>query len=223
MLDRINMFNNINAVFFDMDGTIIDSMWMWEDIDKEFLGKRNLTLPRELKEDIEGMSFSETAVYFKNKFNLPEGLEEIKAIWNNMALDKYKNEVMLKPGVKEFLIKLKAKGYKLGIATSNSMELAKTCLDARGVTKYFDTIITGCDVGAGKPAPDIYLKSAELCNVSPENCLVFEDVLQGIAAGHNAGMKVCAVYDRYSEYTDDKKHQLADYYINDYFEIIDLI
>lgn len=214
------MFKGIKAVFFDMDGTIIDSMWMWKQIDVEFLGNRRIELPADLQQQIEGMSFSETAVYFKETFGLTESIDEIKCIWNNMAMEKYRNEVPLKKGVLDFLIKLKKNGYKLGIATSNSIELAMCSLEARGIVGYFDSIVTGCDVGVGKPAPDIYLKNAENCQVDPSECLVFEDILQGIDAGHNAGMKVCAVFDEYSVYIDEEKHQRADYYINDFTEII---
>lgn len=213
------MLNNIDACFFDMDGTIIDSMWMWKDIDIEFLGQRGIDLPSDLQKRIEGKSFSETAVFFKEEFNLSESLDEIKNIWNNMARDKYCNEVPLKKGALDFFGFLKSKGIKMGIATSNSYELAKCCLDALNITDYFDVIITSCMVGAGKPAPDIYMKCAGECNVKPENCLVFEDIPVGIEAGHNAGMKVCAVFDEYSKDVDDVKHQKADYYINNFNEI----
>ena len=74
------MFKNIKAVLFDMDGTLIDSMWMWKAIDIEFLGARGIPLPEDLQKRIEGMCFSETAVFFKKEFNLPESLDEIKSI-----------------------------------------------------------------------------------------------------------------------------------------------
>lgn len=214
------MLNNIDACFFDMDGTIIDSMWMWKNIDIEFLGQRGIELPADLQKRIEGKSFSETAVFFKDEFNLSESLDEIKEIWNNMARDKYCNEVPLKEGALDFFRLLKSKGIKMGIATSNSYELAKCCLDALKVTDYFDVITTSCMVGAGKPAPDIYLKCADKCNVRPDKCLVFEDIPVGIEAGHNAGMKVCAVFDEYSRDVDDIKHHKADYYINNFNEIL---
>ena len=99
----------IRAVLFDLDGTLIDSMWIWEQIDDEFLGEYGLLVPEDLHNEIEGMSFSETAVYFRNRFDLPLSLEEIKHIWNTMAMDKYLNVVPLKPGVLEFLEWLKAR------------------------------------------------------------------------------------------------------------------
>ena len=157
MFDNVldDMLYDIEACFFDMDGTLIDSMWMWKDIDIEFLGQRGIALPDDLQKRIEGKSFSETAVYFKNEFRLTESIDEIKAIWNNMAMYKYCNEVPLKEGAMEFLIKLREKGIKTAIATSNSYELATACLNALKVTEYFDIVTTSCMVGAGKPAPDM--------------------------------------------------------------------
>ena len=213
------MLENVKACFFDMDGTIIDSMWMWRDIDIEFLGSRGIELPEDLQKRIEGMCFTETAHFFKNEFNLPESIDRIKEIWNDMAMDKYRHSVPLKAGALDFIRALKENGIKTAIATSNSRELAMACLDALEITGYFDAIVTGCDVGVGKPAPDVYLKCAALCGVRPEECLVFEDIIVGIDAGHNAGMKVCTVYDRYSEDVDDIKRQKADYYIHDFVRL----
>ena len=214
------MLKGIDACFFDMDGTIIDSMWMWKEIDIAFLGERNIPMPNDLQKNIEGKSFSETAIYFKERFNLNESLDEIKKIWNDMAMYKYCNEVPLKNGFREFLKKLKAAGIKTGIATSNSYELASSCLKALGVFDEFDTIVTSCHVGCGKPAPDVYLKCASDCNVEPDKCLVFEDILFGIEAGHRAGMKVCAVYDEYSKNVDIEKRNSAEYYIRDFMEVL---
>ena len=89
------MLENIKAIFFDMDGTIIDSMWMWRNIDIEFLGKRGIELPENLQRDIEGMSFTETAVFFKNRFNLNESIDDIKHIWINTGIMFRSNRVWL--------------------------------------------------------------------------------------------------------------------------------
>lgn len=213
------MLNNIKACIFDMDGTIIDSMWMWKDIDIAFLSERGIELPCDLQKRIEGKSFSETAVFFKEEFKLKESLDEIKSIWNDMAMYKYCNEVSLKNGFREFLLSIKAKGIKTGIATSNSYELATSCLKALNVYDEFDTIVTSCMVGCGKPAPDIFLRCASDCGVNPSECLVFEDIPVGILAGHRAGMKVCAVQDEYSMHVDEEKRQMAEFYINDYWEV----
>ena len=168
------MLENIDAVIFDLDGSLVDSMWMWRQIDIEYLGKFGIELPEDLQEAIEGMSFSETAGYFKERFRLPDSIQQIKSDWNAMAWDKYSNEVPLKEGVDDFLEICREQGILLGIATSNSRELVQNIVSVHGLEDYFSCIMTGCDVAKGKPAPDIYLAVANELNVEPGRCLVFE-------------------------------------------------
>ena len=213
------MLKNTDAVIFDLDGSLVDSMWMWRAIDVEYLGRFGIPLPEDLQSKIEGMSFSETAVYFKEFFHIPDSLEKIKDDWNRMAWDKYANEVPLKPGIPKFLRGCRKHGIKLGIATSNSRELVENIVEVHKLRDYFSCIMTGCDVAHGKPAPDIYLAVSEKLRVNPERCLVFEDIIPGIQAGKSAGMKVCAVEDAYSLQTQENKKALADFYIEDYFNL----
>ncbi len=214
------MLKNIDAVIFDLDGTLIDSMWMWKQIDVEYLSKFNLELPDNLQTEIEGMSFSETAVYFKNRFQLTDTLDEIKAAWNEMAYNKYRYEVPFKDGALDFLKYLKKHRIKTGIATSNSKDLVNAVVANYGLADLFDSIHTSCEVKKGKPAPDIYHLVAKDLEVEPGRCLVFEDVVNGIKAGKNASMKVCAVYDDFSKDDDSEKRVLADYYIRDFSEVL---
>ncbi len=211
----------IEAVIFDLDGSMVDSMWIWRSIDIEYLGKFGIPLPDNLQACIEGMSFSETAAYFKTRFSLPDDLDTIKADWNRMARDKYACEVPVKEGVKELLSYCKEHGIKTGIATSNSRELVESVVRAHQMESCFGCIMTACEVEKGKPAPDIYLAVADKLAVNPENCLVFEDIIPGIQAGKAAGMQVCAVYDKYSEYQDREKRELADYYTYGFRELIE--
>lgn len=211
------MLDGIEAVIFDLDGSLVDSMWMWRTIDIEYLGRFGISLPEDLQSKIEGMSFNETAIYFKENFHIPDSLDRIKDDWNRMAWDKYANEVPLKPGIPEFLEDCRTNGIKLGIATSNSRELVENIALVHGLKDYFSCIMTGCDVGKGKPAPDIYLAVARELGVNPERCLVFEDIIPGIQSGLSAGMRVCAVDDEYSVHQREEKRGLANYYIEDYY------
>jgi len=214
------MLDEKKAVIFDLDGTLVDSMWMWKSIDIEFLGDRGLACPEDLQKEIEGMSFSETAIYFKERFHLRESLEEIKSVWTEMSIDKYRNEVPLKPGAGEFLEHLASKGIKAGIATSNGRQMVEAVLTSLKIDRYFDVVTTACEVTAGKPAPDIYLKVAGTLDLHPSNCLVFEDVPAGILAGKRAGMTVCAIDDEFSRSMEEEKRKLADYFIYDYYQIL---
>lgn len=214
------MLEKIKAVIFDLDGTLVDSMGLWRDIDIEFLSARGIEYQDDLQKLIEGMSFTETAVFFKEYYRLEESVEELKVIWNQMAESKYRHAVPLKSGVLDFLNMLKAKGIKMGIATSNSKELLDAVNEAHHFEDYMSCIVTACSVNKGKPAPDVYLEAARQLGVEPADCLVFEDIVKGIEAGKNAGMKVCAVEDSYSIDQREEKKKISDYYIYTYEDIM---
>ena len=214
------MIKNIKACIFDLDGTLVDSMWMWPEIDKEYLGRFGIEYDDNLKNEIDGISFHETAVYFKNKFGISDSIEKICKDWEDMAYDKYKYEVKEKRGCQKFLEQLKSKGIKMGIATSNNRSMVDVVLESLGMKNFFEVITTSDEVKKGKPAPDVYLTTAKLLNVEPKYCLVFEDVVAGIIAGKSAGMKVCAVEDDFTREVRQRKKELSDYYIDDYSELL---
>lgn len=214
------MLTGKKAVIFDMDGSLVDSMWIWTEVDDIFMEKYQLTMPENFYKDIEGMSFTETAQYFVDTFpQLSRTVEDVKQEWQQMTMELYCTKVPLKPGADVFLKRMKASGIRLGIATSNSRSLAEAVLNALHIREFFDTVRTSCEVAKGKPAPDVYLKAAEDLQVDPAECLVFEDVPSGILAGKRAGMTVCAVDDAFSRPYEKEKRELADYYIYDYAEV----
>ena len=214
------MIKNIKACIFDLDGTLVDSMWMWPEIDAEYLERLGFEYYDNLKNEIEGISFHETAIYFKNKFGISDSVEKICKDWEEMAYDKYKYEVKEKPGCKKFLEHLRSKGIKMGIATSNNRSMVDVVLKSLNMKDFFEVITTSDEVKRGKPAPDVYITTAKLLNVEPKNCLVFEDVVAGIMAGKSAGMKVCAIEDDFTKEVRQKKKELSDYYIVDYSELL---
>ena len=214
------MLTGKKAVIFDMDGSLVDSMWIWPEVDRIFMEKYHLTEPATFHKDIEGMSYTETAQYFVDTFQtLGRTVEQVMQEWRDMTVRLYATKVIPKPGALEFLKDMKRRGVLLGIATSNDRTIADAALNARHLTPYFDSVRTACEVSAGKPAPDVYLKVAEDLQVEPSSCLVFEDVPNGILAGKNAGMEVCAVDDEFSRPLEQEKKQLADYFIHDFNDI----
>lgn len=217
---KLSSLEGIQAVIFDLDGTLVDSMWVWAAIDRDYFHQHGLEVPEDLQQRISGMSFSETADYIKSHFPISDTIEEMKDIWNRMAEETYKTQVPLKPGAKEFIQKIKSLGIKTGVATSNSKHLVELTLEARGIRKFMDSVHTSCEVEHGKPFPDIYLLVAEDLGVEPEHCLVFEDIVEGIQAGKRAGMRTCAVDDRGSKDIWEAKKQEADYAITDYHKLL---
>ncbi len=221
-IDQVDgMLKGKDTIIFDLDGTLVDSMSVWGEVDIEFLGKRGFSVPTDLQPAVEGMSFADVAVYFKDRFSLPDSVEEIQAEWNRMAYGKYAGEVSLKDGVAQFLPYLKDRGFRMGVASSNSLTLVKAALEAHGILPYFSCLLTCNEVEKGKPAPDVYLEVARRLHANPENCVVFEDIPSGILAGNAAGMTTCAVYDTYSTCYDEEKRELADYYIYSYRDIME--
>jgi HAD superfamily hydrolase (TIGR01509 family) len=217
------MLNDVKAIIFDVDGTLVDSMWIWKQVDIDFLKRRKTELPIDLQKDIEGLSYTSTAEYFKERFKLPETVEEIKEEWREMADDFYNNIIPLKAGVKELLQIIRDHNLKIGIATSNSRELVETMMKKHEIGKYFDSIRTSCEVPRSKPFPDVYLQAAKDLDVMPENCLVFEDTVAGATAAKAAGMRVVVIYDELSAESRSHLEQLSELYIMDFHEFISKI
>lgn len=214
------MLREIKACLFDMDGTLIDSMGLWEDIDIDFFEKYSIDMPSTFQKDIEGWSILEIAEYVDKNFDFPLTKEQMIDEWNDMAFEHYSKLVPYKEGAKEFLVWCKENGIKVGIATSNSTKLFDAVSTHLDMHKYIDAYVTGEDVTCGKPNPECYLRVAEKLNVEPKECIVFEDLVLGLHAGNDAGMRTCAVKDAYSLYQDEDKRKEADYYIESFLEIL---
>ena len=166
-----DFLKNKKAVLFDLDGTLVDSMWMWPQIDVEFLGRFGYDCPGDLERAVEGMSFSETAAYFKERFSLPMTLEEIKECWSQMAMDKYRTQVPLKPGALEFLRYCKDQGIATGIATSNGRPIVDAVIEALQIGKMYQYISNIKNYGI-----NIF------CQIIIHNCLSFFQECLGILA-----------------------------------------
>jgi HAD superfamily hydrolase (TIGR01509 family) len=214
------MLTNIKGAIFDLDGTLVDSMWVWSQIDIDYLKIKGCSLPNDLKDEIAHLSFYQTAVYFKERFNINDSIDKILSDWHNMAFTHYANNVKLKLGVKDFLHYLKSNKIKIALATSNSIPLLDACLRNNEIYDCFDSITTTDEVANGKNFPDVYLLASKKLNIDPENCLVFEDILPAIKGAKAANMKVIAVRD--DDCSDSKEEILkyADKYIESFLELL---
>ena len=214
------MFTNIKAAIFDLDGTLINSMSLWDQIDVDYLTSKNIPVPSDLNDEISHLSFNQVAVYFKERFKLEDSLDDIKNTWNTMAYNHYSSDITLKDGVIEFLNFLKKSNIRIGLATSNSTELLEASLKFNKIYDYFDAITITDEVSIGKHEPDVYLLAAKKLNVKPEECIVFEDILPAIKGAKKAGMKVIAVEDECSVLDKDEIIKNSDGFINDFRVLI---
>lgn len=211
---------DFKAAIFDLDGTLIDSLWVWEKIDTDFLAKRRLTVPDNYIKEINSKSFKEAAEYTVALFGLKESSEEIIDEWNRMALDMYSHHVPLKPHAQEYLLFLKERGVKLGIATALPQALYEPVLRNNGIYALFDAFASTVEVGCGKECPAVYLLAAQRLKAPPDSCIAFEDVLAGIKGIIAAGMKAYGVYDKYAEHEQALIKELAEAYIYDFAELM---
>ncbi|MGI6588967.1 MAG: HAD family hydrolase [Peptococcia bacterium] len=209
----------VKGAIFDLDGTLIDSLGVWKNLDKDFLKKRGFTVPQDIDQVVKNLSFQDAAVYFKEKFHLSQTIAEIMEEWNRMVFDEYAFCIGLKPGVREYLIYLETQGIKIGLATSNTRKLTEVVLRNNGVYDYFEVIKTGDEVERDKNFPDIYLLCAQGLQLEPGQCVVFEDILPGILSAKTAGMKTVRVYDQYSKHEWEEIKMNADLYISSFEEL----
>ena len=212
--------HNFKAAIFDLDGTLIDSMDIWSKIDEEYLKSFGLEVPDNIQKEITHLSLTETAKYFKDKFDIKDSINSIIDKWNSMAFNYYSNNISLKEGVLDYLKQLKENNIKIALATSNSVKLLEVTLKNNGIYEYFDAISTSDEVKKSKENPDIYLLSAKKLNVDPKDCIVFEDIPKAVKGAKLAGMTVVAVYDKSSEDSKEELIQLSDKYIYDFNELI---
>lgn len=206
----------MKAAIFDLDGTLIDSMEVWDKIGRDFLATRGIKAPDDLNRIVKNLSFNETAGYYIRRFSLPDQSKQLISIWNAMAYREYAENIELKPGVREYLIKLKENNIRMGIATATDRELVEAVLRRHEIFPFFQTVVTVADIGKGKEYPDIFLLAAQKLKVNPQNCIVFEDCLHAVNGAKRAGMKVFAVYDPASAHEKPEMERIADGYIQSF-------
>jgi HAD superfamily hydrolase (TIGR01509 family) len=207
---------DFQAAVFDLDGTLLNSMDVWEKIDIDFLTKRGLPVPENYITEICARSFKESAEYTIELFGLSESVEAIIKEWNRMAAYEYASNVCLMPYTLDYLLRLKADNIKLAVATGLPEELYKPCLLNNGVYGLFDILCSTDQVKRGKEYPDIFLFAADGLKVSPQKCIVFEDVLPAIKSAKRAGMIAYGVYDKYSAHNQSEIKAIADGYLYDF-------
>ncbi len=210
----------MKAALFDLDGTLLDSLGVWADIDRAFLAQRGFEIPADYVSSIRGLSFLQTAQYTKERFHLKESAGRIAEIWHEMCREAYTHRVKLKPGAKEYLQKLKSLGTGLAVVTTLTEQLYEPVLKRNGVYSLFDVFATTDETGLDKKSGAVYLLAANRMGAEPEDCTVYEDITEGLLGAKAAGMKAVLVYDSHNRDSLDENRSLADDYIQSYLDII---
>ena len=213
---------NAKAAVFDLDGTLLDSMRCWSDIDERFLAKRGINkVPDDYMLAIAHLGAAETAIYTKERFGLSDTPEELMREWHDDAVNFYTNEVELKPGAHAYLDKLKAAGVKLAVATASSEELYIPALKRCGIYGHFGTVASVNECVRKKGFPDVYELACERLGVSAAETVVFEDILVAIRGAKAGGFRTVGVYDEASERDAELIRAECDLYIRSFAELCD--
>jgi len=207
-------------IIFDMDGTILDSMHIWDEVTINFMNSLGHPVTKDYLVEIGTKSVSEATRYTVEKFNLQMKPEDLAQRILDEATSHYYNTLSLKPFAKEFIVKMHDEGVKMCIATASTTSLARGALRRTGVIDYFEFILTNDDIGKGKTEPDIYLKSAKLLDADISDVTVFEDAVHCIKTAKNAGFKVVAVNDPTTEENKAEVMEIADLYIHSFEELL---
>ncbi len=190
----MNIPSAVKAVIFDMDGLMIDSEPYWAMADKAFFEKYKKPYTLEINVHIMGMGQQEIMEYYKKEFGFVGDTWSLVTERKKLLYEFLLPNVTLLEGVKEIVHSLYQEEVTMAVATSgHTVERAQSILGRVGLHKYFSLVVSGDDVEKSKPAPDIYLKTAELLYVEPSVCLVFEDAPNGVIAGKAAGMVVYGI------------------------------
>ncbi|MDE6149597.1 MAG: HAD family phosphatase [Ruminococcus sp.] len=213
-------FSKFKGIIFDLDGTLINSSHVWSDIDIKFLAKRGLNVPENYFKAVSTMNFIAAAEYTNNLFNLNESIEDIAAEWYEMAYEEYAHNIFLKGGAKEFLNDLKENGVRIALATASSKELFEAVLRNNKVFYLFDFFASTNDVDRGKGFPDVYEYACKGMGLKPNECAVFEDIIEGVRGAKAGGFTAVACLDKHYIADWEDMKQEADFYFEDYNKLI---
>ena len=209
---------NMGGVILDIDGTVLDSMSIWQDAGVRYLASQQIEAEPGLAEKIYYMSIPEAALYMRTRYGLEQSVEEISQGIKDVVRDFYYYEAPLKAGVKEFLQKMSDRKIPVVAATASDEDHLEHAFTRLGIRQYFEYIFTCAQAGAGKQSPAVYHMAAGYLDRNPEELYVFEDALYAIRTAKLAGYHTIGVYDEESKEDQEMIREEADIYMESFKE-----
>ena len=185
----------IRGAIFDMDGTLLDSMYIWHTIGEDYLRSLGIEPRENLAAVFKTFTMEQSARYYQEHYGVTLSVQEIIAGVNKLVEDFYRYTAKLRPGVAEFLETLRRAGVRMNIATATDRYLVEAALSRNGVLGYFEHIFTCTEVGCGKERPDIYEAALRALGTKKADTWVFEDAFHAAQTAANAGFPVLGIYD----------------------------
>lgn len=218
----MNEHAKLGAAVFDLDGTLIDSMRIWQEVDEEFFARRSMPVPDGYQREIAHLGFRASAEFTVGKYLPQESVPSVLEEWRVQVAEKYAAADAgryFKEGALAYVRALYAAGVKLGVATASSPELFLPVLDAGGIRGLFTAFTTVDEAGAHKGCEDIFLLSAQKLGLPPARCAVFEDNLTALRAAKRAGMFTVGVFDEAARETAPQLKEEADVFALTFYEL----
>ena len=211
----------IKGVIFDVDGVLLNSMPVWENLGELYLNSLGIQAEKDLGEKLFAMSMKEGADYLISQYGLEKSPEEIIEGLAKEVRGFYADKVPLKEGVRQYLYEFKERKIPMVIATSGDRKNTELALKRLKVLQYFQGIFTSSEIGSGKSQPDIYFAAALQLDTDPEDTWVFEDAYHALRTAKRAGFRTAAVYDQASDRHLAQIWNTADIYLPEFkdFEI----
>lgn len=212
----------IKGIIFDLDGTLLDSMYIWNTIGEKYLEDLGYEPEANLNQKFKNMSIYQAACYYIDHYDIQKTPEQIIEEVNEKIEDYYKNIPCEKKGVKELLETLRSKKIKMCIASATDRYLIEYALSRLEMSEYFSEIFTCNGVGYGKDKPNIYLVAMAHLGLEKDEVAIFEDAAYALRTAKALGVKTVGIYDEYEE-DQAVVQSLSDYYLKDYLQLEELL
>ncbi|HZH93695.1 MAG TPA: HAD family phosphatase [Tissierellaceae bacterium] len=206
---------------FDLDGTLLDSMWVWETLAYDYLKSRGIDVPDDIREKLREYSLREASDVLKEMYSLPESGEEINDQMEKVLEEYYFERIQLKEGARDLLQSLKDKGIGMCAATATADHLARAAMERLEIDGYFDFLQTCKSTGIEKYKPEFYQLILDRVDAGPEDIWVFEDALHSMEAAKKLGIKVAAIRDRSAEIDWEEIGKIADMIFDSFPEYLE--
>ena len=204
------------AAIFDMDGTLIDSLkvWnvLWAKFGEKYLNNKDFRPTPEDDKKVRTLTLKDAMELIHGNYSIGESGEELLIFANRVMADFYQNEVQLKDGVRDFLEHFKGSNVKMCVATATAMDLVELAMEHCNLKKYFLKVFSCGTIGKGKDQPDIFLLARDYLGEEPEQTWLFEDSLVAIETATKIGMPTVAIYDEFN-YGQETMQKIAMHYV----------
>ncbi len=205
---------NFKGAIFDLDGTLIDSMWVWREVDDTYLRSKGKIPEKDISRKLAAKGMMQSVAYFQTEYGINEPAEQMAAELWALAEYAYRYKVTLKSYAYNFIKELRRRGIRCVVATASDKAFTEAALRRLGILDDFVAVVTCDEIGKGKDQPDVFFAAQELLGVQKQEIIVFEDAIHAIRTAKAAGFTVAAIYERHQLPDEPQIRLAADFYLS---------